>query len=111
MAKGAANQEALGSLHKTLTNVFIKVLARYENQLDEELNQDKLEEDVVDELIDSGVTINPAMLTAVSKFLKDNDIMFDTEELEELGSLERRLKDKQKRRDNVVSLNNIPQVG
>lgn len=114
MSKGSANELSLGNLHNTLTRVYTKILTRYENKLDEEateqLTSDNLEDEMVEELVDSGVFINPAMLTAVAKFLKDNSISFDSEELEKLGSLERRLQDKQKRRANVVNLDNIPLV-
>lgn len=105
---GAAKKADLGVLHNTLTKVFTKVLQGYERQLDAELD---VEADMIDELVDSGVTINPAMLTAISKFLKDNEVMFDSEEIDELSSLERRLQDKKKQRDNVVSLKNIQEVG
>ena len=47
---------------------------------------------------------NPALLTAVSKFLKDNDITCSIEESHELSELEIRLANKRKRVGNVVPI-------
>lgn len=114
MAKGAAKQETLGKLHNKLTEVFIKVLSRYEDRLDaiEKINRGEIDlgEEMLTELFDEGAMPNPAMLSAVSKFLKDNEISFDTEQMQELGSLERRLKEQREKRGNVVSLNNLSRV-
>lgn len=107
----AANKDELAGLHKLLTKVFVKVLKQYETGLD---NQTKatgdVSDDMVDELMDSGVTISPAMLSAVSKFLKDNEVTFDAEQLEELTALEERLNDKKQNRGNLVSLNTLPRI-
>lgn len=109
MAKGAATEKSLGKLHDMLTGIFIKVLQQYEQKIDvvEALDLDELESDVLTELLAKGIEPNPAMLSAISKFLKDNEIMYDTEQLEELSSLERRLKDKREKRGNVISLDTL----
>tara|TARA_Y100000296_G_scaffold66371_1_gene78399 strand:+ start:31115 stop:31462 length:348 start_codon:yes stop_codon:yes gene_type:complete len=112
MAKGAANEKSLGGLHSKLAQVFIKVLERYENQMDvvSKLQSGELESDMMDELLSQDTMPNPAMLSAISKFLKDNEIMYDTEEVKSLSDLERRLADRRKQRENVVSLTSLPRV-
>lgn len=109
MAKGAATENRLGKLHDMLTSIFIKTLKQYEQKMGamEALDLDELENDVLVALLEKGVEPNPAMLSAISKFLKDNEIMYDTEQLEQLSTLERRLADKKKARSNVVTLDGL----
>lgn len=109
MAKGAATENTLGKLHDKLALVFSKVLEKHLTAMDamSEIDVSEVEDEVLMELLDKGWEPNPAMLSAISKFLKDNAIMYDTEQLEELSSLERRLADKRKNRENVVSLENL----
>lgn len=117
MAKGAAREDKLGKLHSTLTTVFIRVLEKYEMQLavlekfgergdDGEVLADEFMAAAILELGEP----NPAMLSAISKFLKDNEIMYDSEELDQLSATQRRLEEMRKKRGNVVSLNNLPAV-
>lgn len=47
---------------------------------------------------------NPALLTAVSKFLKDNAITCAIEDSEEMSELEKRLQNKRKRVGNVIPI-------
>lgn len=114
MARGASNESTLGKLHSRLTEVFLRVLSRYEDRLAmaDRINSGEvnIEDEMIAELFNDNSMPNPAMLSAVSKFLKDNEITFDTEQLNELSGLERRLKDMQSKRGNVVSLTNLPRV-
>lgn len=114
MAKGAAKEQSLGRLHSKITEVFIKVLDRYEARLDVigEIAVEEIEDEVLRELMEDGAMPNPAMLSAITKFLKDNDIGFDTEKITELSDQERRLKERREKRGNVVSLTTLsPQDG
>ena len=113
MAKGSANEKALGSLHAKITEVFQKVLARYETRLDmiDLINAGEIESEMLSELMDDAAIPNPAMLSAITKFLKDNDISFDTEQLEELSDQERRLAERRKGRANLVNLTSLQLVG
>lgn len=115
MAKSAANEQTLGALHSKLATVFQKVLQRYADRMDAVTaiaeGAVDLESEVLQELLSTGSDPNPAMLSAISKFLKDNEIMYDSEELDALSSLERQLADKRAKRDNVVSLKNLKAVG
>ncbi len=103
MAKGASTEARMGKLHGKLTELFIKVLKQYES------NMDQLDEGaVLDELMAEGLMPNPAMLGAVSKFLKDNAISIDSEEVDELSSMERRLAAKKAKRPSLVSITDLP---
>lgn len=109
MAKGAATEARLGALHDKVADVFLKVLARYEQRLDvlENVNADDISSEVLDELLDDGKLPNPAMLSAITKFLKDNDIGIDSEKVNELSGVERRLAERRKTRGNVVELTTL----
>lgn len=118
----AAKKSELGAVHAALTKVFIRVLERYMKNLDELealRGNAELAEDINDEIADEAMQLimpedlmpNPAMLSAVSKFLKDNEIRFDDEDVDKLSTLERSLAEKRKVRGNVVSLTNLKAVG
>lgn len=106
MAQGAAKEQQLGKLHSKVTEIFLKVLEKYHKQLDfiDGIDADDLENEMIAELMTAGAMPNPAMLSAITKFLKDNDIGFDTEKLAELSDQERRLKERREKRGTLVSL-------
>ncbi len=113
MSKSTANESEVGNLHSALTRVFTGVLKKYEKQLELsnnlEINGD-IESDMIQALIETSEP-SPAMLGAVSKFLKDNNIMYSTEEIEELSAQQRRLNNlKEARKGKVISLADIPLV-
>lgn len=112
MAKGAANEAALGALHSKLAAVFTKVLERYEARMQaaDTIDVSSMESEVLEELFAQNVEPNPAMLAAVAKFLKDNEVRFDTEELNKLSDTERRLQERREKRQNVVALRDVPRV-
>jgi hypothetical protein len=109
MATGAAKEKQLGALHSTITAVFIKVMKRYEERLDkiETIDPSDFESEMLEELFSENAMPNPAMLSAVTKFLKDNEISFDNEKLAELSDQERRLAERREKRGNVVSLSTL----
>lgn len=112
MAKGAATKSELGAIHSTLAKVFDKVLARYLKVYEalDQIPADELE----GELLEAIVAIqepNPAMLSAIAKFLKDNDIGFDSEEIDALNETERRLAERREARKRAgVNLSVVPAV-
>lgn len=112
MAKGAATETALGALHAKVAAVFTKVLSTYEARLDavDSIDRDTITEDVLMQLMDDGAMPNPAMLGAITKFLKDNEINFDSKEIEELSSQERRLADRRANRAGIASLSTLSVV-
>jgi hypothetical protein len=109
MAKGAAKEQQLGKLHAKITEIFLKVLDKYHKQLDfiDGIDAGDIENEMIAELLSEGSMPNPAMLSAITKFLKDNDIGFDTEKLSELSDQERRLKERREKRGNLVSLSDL----
>lgn len=112
MAKGSATEKALGALHAKITEVFQKVLARYEARLDvlEAVKAGEFEAEMLGELMDDAAIPNPAMLSAITKFLKDNEISFDTEQITELSDQERRLAERREKRSNLVNLTTLQVV-
>jgi len=111
MAKGAATEETLGKVHKQLARVFNRVLEKYEMQLRaiENIKPEEIEQDMLEELMKTDP--NPAMLSAISKFLKDNEIGIDNEEVQELGLTQRRLRDRREARKKAgLRLVDIPPV-
>ena len=113
MAKGAANENALGSLHAKITAVFIKVLSTYEKRLEamDAIDPSEIEDEMIQALFADDAMPNPAMLGAITKFLKDNSISFDTEAIAELSDQERRLAERRKNRGNLTSLTTLKVVG
>ena len=103
MAKNSANEAALGDLHAKVAGVFTKILDVY---------SERLENTVVDADGDPlpQEDPNPAMMGAITKFLKDNAIAFDAEEVAELSDTEQRLAQRRKHRANLINLTNLKVV-
>jgi hypothetical protein len=101
MTKRAASEDALGELHNKVTQVMKRALEIAEERMEPKEVSDE------DEII-LPADINPALLGAVTNFLKQNSITADTGAIQELSATERRLKEKAERRGNVVSLQNLP---
>jgi len=114
MAKGSAKENELGGLHSMLAKVFTKVLDKYEAQLDalDNLDRDAVAEDMLAMIAEIGDP-NPAMLSAIAKFLKDNDVGIDSEEVDELNATQRRLADRREARKRAghASLSVVSHVG
>lgn len=122
MAKGSATEKQLGSLHSLLAKVMGKSLDKDMIELsimdlfaDFDFSTADPEDPAVAELVTALSKIrgpNPAMLSAVAKFLKDNDIGMDSEEVETLNATQRRLEDMRKRREQAgLRLVDVPAVG
>ena len=109
MSKNAAKEVTLGKLHDTLATILCKVLDRHNQILDAlaTLDPEDIQQEVLKELMEGGWEPNPALINAVSKFLKDNEIMYSVEELGELSALQKRLAEKRKSRGNVVSIDTL----
>ena len=104
MAKGASTEARMGILHSRLTELFINILKKYEGAIDSA----DIGGELLDGLAAEGEMPNPAMLGAITKFLKDNSISIDSGEIDELSSMERRLASKQANRPSLVSITNLP---
>ncbi len=113
MATQAASERALGTLHDQVARVFAKVLTTYEKRLDavDNIKVEELTEEALNMLMGSDAMPNPAMLAAITKFLKDNEISFDTQEVEHLSATQERLAERRKKRTNLVNLTTLAIVG
>lgn len=112
MAKGAAKESLMGNLHERVARVFEKVLATYEKRLDavENISRDQVGDDMLEQLMSDSVIPSPAMLSAITTFLKNNEIAFDTEEVEKLSATQERLNERKAKRGNLASLTSLTLV-
>lgn len=112
MAKGAANEQALGKVHALVTSVFTKVLENYNSALDALPSAGDLRDELEGGLAEAmAAEPNPAMLSAITKFLKDNSVSFDDEAVKGLSGLQQALADRREARKNVVQLTTLRAVG
>lgn len=112
MAK-AANKDTMNALHNKVAQVFQKVLNTYEKRLDavESIDIEDIEDEVLSELLSDGVIPNPAMLNAITAFLKNNEIRFETEEVGKLSAMQEALEKRRAARSNVTTLTSLKAVG
>lgn len=113
MAKGAATEKVLGALHSKLATVFEKILLKYEQRLDvlDAVDPSDVEDEMLKELLDEGAMPNPAMLNAISSFLKNNEIRFDDEQVDKISALKQGLEERRAKRANVTELSRLRVVG
>jgi len=110
MPKNTATEQDLGGLHSKLAGILSKVLTGYEKKLDlatAVLDAADPEDELVDVLLQQNIEPSPAMLSAVAKFLKDNEITVSREELDALSAQEERLKNRKANRPNLKSITNL----
>ena len=107
MAKGASTEARMGKLHNKITELFLKILIKYEDDLSAMGNA---EDELIDSLMEEGMMPNPAMLGAITKFLKDNNISLESEKLDELSEMEERLAAKKRNRPNMASVTTLPLI-
>jgi len=103
----SATEKELSVLHKKVATVLLKklesadqatyLLAKYSDIDDEE---PLLPEDVRDYL-EKQMDASPALLTVITKFLKDNDITAVVDESKEMSDLDKALEAKRSRRKSV----------
>lgn len=115
MTKRAADEAALGTLHATVAAVFQKVLEGYHTRAEiaASLTKEEMQE-MAEKGLDPELLLkepNPAMLAAVTKFLKDNEITADADEVDGVRTMTDRLAEKRARRRNVVDLHSVPLTG
>lgn len=111
MAKGSANESVMGNLHAQVARVFERILTKYEADLDsaDQPSPEQVGEDVMEEIIGTSMP-SPIMLSAVTKFLKDNAISFDSEEIEQLSATQERLTARKAKRGKLASLTTLALV-
>ena len=104
MTKAAGTEKQLALLHKKLSATMLAALDTSDTALALLGRHDDLPDDVR-EFLEEACAINPALLQAVSKFLKDNDITCPQDESSELTDLTERLK-KKRSVGNITHLDN-----
>lgn len=105
MAK--ASDKTLGELHGKLASSMLRALENSDAAMAllEEYEAELPEAVVL--YLSKQADANPALLTAVSKFLKDNAITCAIEDSEELGALEKLIQSKPPRK----SIGNVVPIG
>jgi len=99
-----ATDKVLGELHGKLAKSMLAALAASETaaSLLEEYGEEL--PGAVQAFLVKTADSNPALLTAVAKFLKDNSITCAIEDNDEMSELEQRLQNKKKRVGNVIPI-------
>ena len=108
MTKQKATDKELGELHALLARSMKDALQSSDEAksiLEACRNSGEDLPAFVEAFLEKAATANPALLTAVAKFLKDNNITAAIEDSEEMSELQKRLKEKRRHSvDNVVQL-------
>lgn len=97
-----ATDKLLGELHGKLA---ISMMRALEESDEAQVLLDLYTEDLPDEVFDflqKKSQASPSLLTAITKFLKDNNITCAIEDSQELNELEERLSKKRRRVGNVI---------
>lgn len=108
----AASQTKMNSLHDRVADVFLKVLQRYHDRMDalSEVNFDDITDEVLKDLLDDSVMPSPSMMAAITKFLKDNEVLFEKDKIDQISDQQRALEEKRKNRPNLSQLTVVPMV-
>lgn len=95
MTKKAANEETLGTLHAKVAEVMLNAL-NSTDMLNEQIAADNEKARQADQLdaIRDLIEPSPALLGAITKFLKDNEITCNTEDSVGLTALQQQLANK-----------------
>lgn len=111
MAK-AASQDTMNKLHDKIANIFIMVMDRYAARLDalETIDPQDMEDEMLKELFNEAALPSPAMLAAVTKFLKDNEVLFEKDVTEDVSATKKALEEKMRNRKNLAQLTLVPSV-
>lgn len=108
----AASQTKMNSLHDRVADVFLKVLQRYHDRMDmmAVVDYDDISDEVLKDLLDDTTLPSPSMMAAITKFLKDNEVLFEKDKIEAISDQQRALEEKRKNRPNLSQLTVVPMV-
>ena len=116
MAK-TANQDKMHSLHDQVATIFIAVLERYKLRMEVvdalaggTIDMQELNDEVLDEIFKDGAMPSPSMMAAVTKFLKDNEVVFEKEKIDQISDQQRALEERRKNRPNLAQLTVVPKA-
>lgn len=111
----AASQSKMNLLHDRVADIFLRVLQKYNSAMDVtegmitgQLDKQEITDEVLNAFIEQGTMPSPAMMSAITKFLKDNEVLFEKEKLEELSAQQRALAEKRKNRPDLGTLVMFP---
>lgn len=108
----AANQTKMNSLHDRVADVFLRVLQRYHDRMDAiaAVDPDAITDEVLKDLLDDSTMPSPSMMAAITKFLKDNEVLFEKDKIDQISDQQRALEEKRKNRPNLSQLTIVPMV-
>jgi isocitrate dehydrogenase len=114
----AASQSRMFLLHERVADMFLKIIEKHNKMMDVmdgmvegNLDKDTVTDEVLNAFIEQGAMPSPAMMSAITKFLKDNEIMFEREKIEEVSAQQRALEERKRQRPNLDNLLAFPAVG
>lgn len=105
MSKNTATEEVLGTLHAKVAGVMLGILSTTEKAIEAyEEASETADAETLAAMIKPELA--PSMLSAMTKFLSDNKITCNPAESESLSDLDKRLREKRKRKSvgNVVPM-------
>jgi hypothetical protein len=105
MTKKAATEDKLGELHSKVADVMLKALDNYD-----QFNEKELQRTSDDEDAGPALPLEPsaALIGAITKFLKDNDITCNTKASPAMTKLQDQLAKKARVSASVVPLRDMP---
>ena len=111
----AATQSRMFLLHERVADMFLKIIEKHNKMMDVtdamvagNLDTKAVSEEVLNAFIEQGAMPSPAMMSAITKFLKDNEVMFEREKLEEVSAQQKALEERRKSRPSLDNLLQFP---
>ena len=111
----AATQSRMFLLHERVADMFLKIIEKHAKMMDitddmvaGSLDTSALTDEVLAAFVAEGAMPSPAMMSAITKFLKDNEVMFEREKLEEVSAQQKALEERKRVRPNLDNLLNFP---
>lgn len=111
----AATQSRMFLLHERVADMFLKIIDKHNKMMDVtdamvegNLDTKAVSEEVLNAFIEQGAMPSPAMMSAITKFLKDNEVMFEREKLEEVSAQQKALEERRKSRPSLDNLLQFP---
>lgn len=116
MAK-AASSAKMNALHDMTATVFIRVIERYITRLNSmdavisgDVDVSNITDEVIASMFDESAMPSASMMSAITKFLKDNEVLFEKDKIDELSATKRALEERRASRPNLANLSVVPKV-
>ena len=108
MSKKAATEDKLGELHSKVADVMLNALDAYDEVEKLVVEREQEKEDGTTIVTIEAREPSAALLGAITKFLKDNEITCNSAEAEGMTDLQKKLIEKRAKRGKVVGLDGLP---